>query len=261
MLHYKIHKSKQNNAPWITFIHGAGGSSAIWFRQIRFFSKDFNLLLVDLRGHGKSKAPKQGSRKNYTFAAIADEIFEVLTHLKIKASHFAGISLGTLLIREIAEKKPEMVRSVILGGAVLDLNFKSRMLMRLGNSLKSILPYMWIYKVFAFIILPKRNHKESRLIFVREAKKLYQKEFVRWFKLTTEIMPKLKIFRQLPLQAPTLYIMGEEDYMFLPAVTQVAKKHQSAGLFVIPKCGHLVNIEQPEVFNKTMFQFLRKPTA
>ena len=146
-----------------------------------------------------------------------------------------------------------------MGGAVLHLNFRSRMLMCIGNTLKSVIPYMWIYKVFALIILPKRNHKESRLIFVREAKKLYQKEFVRWFKLTSEIIPKLKIFRQLPLNVPTLYIMGAEDYLFLPAVEQVAKQHASAGLFVIPKCGHLVNIEQPEVFNKTMLQFLQQP--
>ena len=63
-----------------------------------------------------------------------------------------------------------------MGGAVLHLNFRSRMLMCIGNTLKSVMPYMWIYKVFALIILPKRNHKESRLIFVREAKKLYQKK-------------------------------------------------------------------------------------
>ena len=37
MLHYSIHKTK--NASWITFIHGAGRSSAIWFKQIRFFQK------------------------------------------------------------------------------------------------------------------------------------------------------------------------------------------------------------------------------
>ena len=56
MLHYKIHK-KSPDAEWVTFIHGAGGSSSIWFRQIRDFQKHFNVLLIDLRGHGKSKSP------------------------------------------------------------------------------------------------------------------------------------------------------------------------------------------------------------
>ena len=56
MLHYNVYHSNKTNSPWITFVHGAGGSSSIWFKQIRFFSKFFNLLLIDLRGHGNSKS-------------------------------------------------------------------------------------------------------------------------------------------------------------------------------------------------------------
>jgi pimeloyl-ACP methyl ester carboxylesterase len=39
----------------VTFVHGAGGSSSIWFKQIRDFQKQYNVLLLDLRGHGESK--------------------------------------------------------------------------------------------------------------------------------------------------------------------------------------------------------------
>ena len=62
--------------------------------------------------------------------------------------------------------------------------------------------------------MPNKNHKQSRLLFINEAKKLYQKEFIRWFKLTAEINPILKWFRQQELNIPTFYVMGEEDYMF-----------------------------------------------
>ncbi|MFL2598998.1 MAG: alpha/beta fold hydrolase [Flavobacteriaceae bacterium] len=51
MLKYSIYKNK-DSSNWVTFIHGAGGSSSIWYKQIRTFSKKFNLLLIDLRGHG-----------------------------------------------------------------------------------------------------------------------------------------------------------------------------------------------------------------
>ena len=54
MLHYTVYKAKNNSEQWVTFIHGAGGNSSIWFNQVRFFSAYFNILLVDLRGHGKS---------------------------------------------------------------------------------------------------------------------------------------------------------------------------------------------------------------
>jgi pimeloyl-ACP methyl ester carboxylesterase len=51
--------------------------------------------------------------------------------------------------------------------------------------------------------------------------------------------------------------MGEEDYMFLPSIAQLVKKHQSSELFVIPQCGHVVNIERPDIFNKQAIAFLQ----
>ena len=56
MLHYTTYL-KDKSAPWVTFIHGAGGSSSIWYKQVRDFKSDYNVLLIDLRGHGKSKKP------------------------------------------------------------------------------------------------------------------------------------------------------------------------------------------------------------
>ena len=258
MLNYAIYGNKQSQQ-WVTFIHGAGGSSTIWFKQIKAFSRFFNLLLIDLRGHGKSKHHMLDLTNSiYTFDAIAADIMEVLDHEKIKSSHFMGISLGTILIRTIAEKSPERVNSMIMGGAILKFNFKSRLLMRFGNATKSILPYMWLYKILAFIIMPKRNHKESRLLFIREAKKLYQKEFIRWFKLTSEVIPLLKVFRQKQIKVPTLYVMGEQDYMFLPAVRKVVEQHQRSQLQVIPNCGHVVNVEHPQQFNRLCLRFLQR---
>ena len=258
MLNYAIYRNKESQQ-WVTFIHGAGGSSTIWFKQIKAFSRFFNLLLIDLRGHGKSKQHMLDLTNSiYTFDAIAADIIEVLDHEKIKSSHFMGISLGTILIRTIAEKSPERVNSMIMGGAILKFNFKSRLLMRFGNATKSILPYMWLYKILAFIIMPKHNHKESRLLFIREAKKLYQKEFIRWFKLTSEVIPLLKVFRQKQIKVPTLYVMGEQDYMFLPAVRKVVEQHQRSQLQVIPNCGHVVNVEHPQQFNQLCLHFLQR---
>ncbi|MBT7655516.1 MAG: alpha/beta hydrolase, partial [Flavobacteriales bacterium] len=246
MLHYSLHTTDASKQ-WITFIHGAGGSSSIWFKQIRYFSKHFNLLLVDLRGHGKSKNffAQTKTIKKYTFASITKDVLEVLDHEKIGKSHFVGISLGTIIIRQIAEWHPERIQSMILGGAILKFNLRSRFLMACGNWTKSVLPYMWIYRLFAFIIMPNKNHKESRLLFINEAKKLYQKEFIRWYKMTSEVLPLLRIFRQEDLPIPTLYIMGEEDYMFLPAVQKVVSLHPSASLEILPNCGHVVNVEKP----------------
>jgi pimeloyl-ACP methyl ester carboxylesterase len=242
---------------WVTFVHGAGGSSSIWYKQIRDFRKHFNVLILDLRGHGNSKPTlKDTFNPKYTFDSITADIVEVIDHLKIKKSHFVGISLGTILIRNLAEKKPQLVQSMIMGGAIIKMNFRSQVLMKVGSIFKSVVPYMMLYKLFAFIIMPKRNHKKSRLLFVNEAKKLYQKEFLRWFKLTSEINPLLRFFRAKDIQIPTLYVMGAEDHLFLPSIKNIVAKHVTSSLFVIDNCGHVVNVEQPEMFNNETIGFI-----
>ncbi len=257
MINFTVYEN-QNSNQWVTFVHGAGGSSSIWFKQIRDFKKHFNVLLLDLRSHGETKSTlKTAFKQKYTFSGLSNDILEVLDHLKIEKSHFIGISLGTILIRQLAENHENRVQSMILGGAILKMNFRSQILMKVGNVFKYVLPYLVLYKLFAFVIMPKKNHKQSRLLFINEAKKLYQKEFIKWFKLTAEINPVLKWFRQVELNIPTLYIMGEEDYMFLPSVRQVVARHfKTSKLFVIENCGHVVNVEQPIVFNKNVIQFI-----
>jgi pimeloyl-ACP methyl ester carboxylesterase len=52
--------------------------------------------------------------------------------------------------------------------------------------------------------------------------------------------------------------MGSEDHMFLPSIKKIVSTHQSALLRVIENCGHVVNVEQPEVFNQEAIKFLKQ---
>lgn len=258
MLYYKEYKNAADK-DWVVFVHGAGGSSSIWFSQLRDFKKHFNVLLVDLRGHGKSKDLLQKYyEENYSFEFISQDVLDVLNHLNIEKAHFIGVSLGTIIIRTIGEIAPERVKSAVLCGAITRLNIRSRILVFLGHMFKRFIPYMWLYKFFAWIIMPRKRHAKSRNLFIREAKKLYQKEFLRWFKLTNEVNPLLRYFKEKELKTPFLYVMGSEDHMFLPPVRQIVNKHKNSSLRVIENCGHVCNVERPGAFNRVTIQYLKE---
>ena len=244
---------------WVVFVHGAGGSSSIWFKQIKAYKQHFNLLLIDLRGHGKSnQLLKELMTSRYTFTAVTQDILKVLDHLKIQSAHFVGMSLGTIIVRNLAELASERVRSMVLGGAVTRLNTRSQILVKLGNLGKHILPYMWLYKLFAYIVMPQKNQRESRHLFIREAKKLCQKEFKRWFILAADVNPLMKYFKDRELPIPTLYLMGDRDYMFIKPVKEMVAVHKQSVLREIPDCGHVCNVERPDDFNQHSIEFTKQ---
>lgn len=130
------------------------------------------------------------------------------------------------------------------------------MLILLGRLGQHVLPYMWLYRLLAFIIMPRQHHQESRNLFVREARKLSQKEFKRWFRLATEVNPLIRYFRERSLPIPTFYVMGEEEHVFLVPVREQVARYPYSHLELIENCGHVCNVEQPELFNRQSLAFI-----
>jgi pimeloyl-ACP methyl ester carboxylesterase len=254
MLHHKV-LPNPSSSEWTIFIHGFGGSSNVWFKQIKAFQEHFNVVLVDLRGHGKSQ--QQVTHRKYSFDLIAKEVAEVIDFLKIQQAHFIGVSLGSIIIRQIALNYPGKVKSMIFAGAITQLDIKSRFFLKLGRTLQPVLPYMALYKLFAKIMMPKKNHKESRLIFIGEAKKLVRKEFKRWFKLTGRLTKYLNYLHHENKDEKALYIMGNEDHLFVGPVREIVKDNPNLSLQIVPNSGHVVNVDQPDVFNNLAIAFIK----
>lgn len=161
-----------------------------------------------------------------------------------------------MLSKYIAIEYPKRVKSLILGGSIIRLNLKSRVLLNIGNTFKKIVPYMWLYRIFASIILPRKNHAQSRKLFIKEAMRMDQKEFLKWFGLTKELPKMLETVRNVVLSVPVLFIQGQEDHMFLKDLIKSTKKSKSL-LKIIPSCGHVVNVESPITFNLWSISFLK----
>jgi len=243
---------------WVVFVHGAGGSNVVWFRQLKEFKKHFNVLLVDLRGHGKSKVPIKDEDSGYSFDEVAMDVISIMDHLEIRKAHLVGISLGCVVIRAIDKLAPDRAESIILGGAIIQFNKTLKALIGMAKILNSVLPYMWLYKLNALILMPSRRHRESRNVFIQEAIKLGEKEFGKWMKMSREIKSNLNEFICREPTAPVLYLMGDGDHMFLPMVADLVKKQVNAKLEIIKNSGHCCNLDQASIFNEISIHFIRR---
>lgn len=243
---------------WVVFVHGAGGSNIVWFRQLKEFKKQFNVLLVDLRGHGKSKPVLQEEDSPYSFEEVAHDVIHIMDHLEIGKAHLVGISLGCIVIRAIDKLAPGRAESIILGGAIIQFNKTISVLISMAKILNSVLPYMWLYKLNALILMPYRRHRESRNVFIQEAIKLGEKEFRKWMKMTREIKANLNEFLHREPSAPVLYLMGDGDHMFLPMVAELVKKQVNAKLEIIKNSGHCCNLDQAGSFNEISIHFIKR---
>lgn len=254
MLNYQLCNNHKQN--WIVFIHGLGGSILTWKKQISFFSKKYNLLLLDLPGHGLSN-----KYKTITVDEVNAKIKEVLDKCEIKEASFIGLSLGTLVVANFAVQYPQYIKNIIFGGAAINLHGLYRPLMRLINLFKNCFHHRIFYKMFANIMLPKKNHKISRHIFIRESKKMNRKVFYSWIKYISQIANAKNLLNKLKnLNINMLFISGDEDFCFLRGTKNAAYIIQSK-IQIIKKCGHVCTIEKADEFNKIALKFLNAAYA
>jgi len=254
MLHYEKHILSPD-ADWIVFVHGAGGSIATWKYQREGFKPYFNLLLLDMRDHGRSKN-MQPEYDEYNFDIVSDDILEVIDHLGIKKAHFMSLSLGSVVLQKIDERRPELIDKMIMAGGVFKADYKIRLFVHSAKFLNNFLPYRVMYNLFSFIVLPRKNHRQSRRIFRLQSQKLAPKEYLKWVALYKEFFKLLRGFFERELNNLSLVVMGDQDHVFYKAAKRFVSHHSKASLVVIEKCGHICNIEQYDLFNKTVLNFL-----
>jgi pimeloyl-ACP methyl ester carboxylesterase len=98
----------------ITFLHFSGANLMMWQRVIPYFQDHYRLILVDLRGHGKSDKPETG----YHMDEMARDVIGVMQHLKLERAHIVGSSLGAEVGLSLAANYPEYVISLVCEGAL-----------------------------------------------------------------------------------------------------------------------------------------------
>ena len=255
MLNFDIYTKdvEIRNDKWVVFVHGIGGSTLTWKKQIKPFVDKYNLLLIDLPGHGKSQ---DGHIQKLKKSEVNKEIKEVLDYLHIEKADFICLSLGTLVVANFAIKYPEYINSIIFGGAVIQLHGFYNFLMKTANKIKNVLPKQLMFNTFASIMLPKTNHKKSRNIFIREGKKMQKEYFMDWINYLTMACHPQKLLNNLKaFNFKMLFISGDEDSCFIKGVKDACQTLDKK-LNLIKHCGHVCTIEKAKEFNDMAIRFL-----
>ena len=250
---------KYNNgfSSWVVFIHGIAGSTKTWKKQVASFNEKYNLLLIDLPGHGEN-AEREVTEVNEDL--LNDSIREVLDYNGIISANFVGLSLGTLVVASFAIAYPSYVQSITYGGAVLNMHGIYKGCMRIANGLKKVIPYKPMYHFLAWFMLPKKNHLLSRQIFLREAVKLQKQTMYAWISYLAHTMKEFSL-KQVAgklsaLHIRQFFISGDEDHCFLKGIRELHEKLSDSTMYVIEKCGHICSIEKWEEFNRKVMGFI-----
>ena len=223
----QLHYSKQGSGQPLILLHGNGEDSSYFVHQIDHFSKEYQVIAIDTRGHGQSP---RGS-KPFTIQQFAEDLHDFMNEKGIEKAVLLGFSDGGNIALTFALKHPERVERLILNGANL---FPSGVKPR----------YQWpivigyhLAKCFAKKLEEAKKNADLLALMVKEP----------------QIMPS----ELSQLSFPVLVVVGTKDMIKESHTRLIYKSLPNAQLNII-EGDHFVANKNAKAFNKVVETFLRK---
>jgi len=261
----KLHYEESGAGTPILFVHEFAGDWRTWEPQLRHFSRRYRCIAYNARGYPPSDVPADMER--YSQQRARDDILAVLDALGIERAHIVGNSMGGFAALHFGiAYSPRALSLVIAGcgyGAHPDQYATFQMQAR--ELAKTMLE-----KGMAHIAatyghgpgrLPLRDkdprgfaefiHQFSEHSAQGSANTMlgYQARRPSLYKLTAEMAR---------IAAPALIVAGDEDDVVLEPSLLMKRTIPTAGLVVLPKSGHMTNLEDPALFNRLLEDFFHQ---
>ena len=241
----------------LLLLHGYPLNRHLWQPQLAPLADAAQVIAPDLRGHGESSAPAEP----HTVDQLADDLVALLDHLGLAGPGVvAGLSMGGYVALAFHRRHPERVAGLILAatraGADSDAGKANRdkaMALAREQGVAAIADSM-----LPKLLAPEHYAAQPDLVHT-----------VREMMASTPlngVLADLAAMRDRPdatdqlagITQPVLVIHGQADQLIPPSEAEVAYGHlPHARLALLPRAGHLLNLEQPEAFNAEVRTFLR----
>ena len=230
----------------LIFLHGSMGTGKVWKPYVPILLNDFNIILPDLRGHGKTENPD----KAIDLHLIADDIVALIEALKLEKPFLCGWSGGGDVSLDVAIRYPDCVSGLIVGGVthrISESYFASLKAMGLEGPGKVNFEQAE-QNIPQLINLWKTEHVQSPL---------HWKELVTQlsFEMINPTLPAEDNLKQITL--PTLLVWGDRD-QFLPIedAIELYRLIPNAQLAVIPNANHFVTRTHVLLFAELVKEFV-----
>ena len=245
----------------LVWSHEFGGSFESWESQVRFFSHRYQVITYAARGWPPSDVPEDP--KAYSQELVVEDLYLLLRHLGIDQAHIGGLSMGGSVALNFGIAHPEMARSLVIASAGSGTTDREAFLAnaqalcdRLMTEGMEAVANDYGYTDIRVQLLRKdpRGFEEFR--------RLLEGHSALGSSLTFQgfIMKRPTIYaledKLRALQVPTLIVIGDEDEPCVEPAIFMKRNIPRSGLAVFPQGGHAINLEEPDLFNRTVLDFL-----
>jgi pimeloyl-ACP methyl ester carboxylesterase len=259
----KLHVEDTGSGTAIVFVHEFGGDQQSWEPQVQYLSRLYRCVTFNARGYSPSDIPEDVA--SYSQRRAVDDIRDVMDHLKIENAHIIGLSMGGFAALHFGMLYPRRARSLVVGGVGYGVEkeftsyFKGVSLeVARQFELQGSETFSKVYGLAAsrisFLLKNPRGWAEFR----RGLARFSERGAANTMRGVQAERPSLyDLEDQLAKMAvPSLIIAGDEDdHCLLPGIF-LKRTIPACGLLVLPKTGHTMNLEEPDLFNRSVADFL-----
>jgi 3-oxoadipate enol-lactonase len=231
----------------IVFLHGVGSDKSVWHPQLDYFSRTRRAVAFDYPGYGDSDCAPEGTTRDDYASAIISGMHE----LGIDRAHICGLSLGGVIAIAMHHADASRCASVILADTFA-VHPQGRAIYERSVAASKDLPAMAEARVDFLLAQPADRAVRSEVV---ETMARIDPAAYRIGAEAVWLADQCDQVREIDV--PTLIICGEEDQPTPPDLSrELLSMIPGARLAMIACAGHLTNLEQPDVFNRLIDDFL-----